>query len=104
MSMAPYHVIITPVNMNDTALSEAASRIYEALLAQDVEAVLDDRDERAGVKFKDADLVGFPLRITVGPKRLAEGKVEVKDRRTGQVEISNLDEAVNYVVKIVKEA
>ena len=50
-----------------------------------VDVILDDRDERAGVKFKDADLIGIPFRITVGPKKLAEGKVEIKSRRSGEV-------------------
>ena len=68
-----------------------------------IEAILDDRDERPGVKFNDADLIGIPLRITVGPRRLAEGKVEVKIRKTGEVEVLLLDEVEKFVVDWVQE-
>ena len=65
----------------------AAEDIYSRLLEAGVEVLLDDRDERPGVKFKDADLIGIPLRIVVGAKNLAEGKVELKQRRSGEVEL-----------------
>ena len=76
---------------------QAATKIYQDLLAQKVEVVLDDRKERPGVKFKDADLIGYPLRITVGSKTLAEGKVEVKMRATGDVHYVELDRVVAFV-------
>jgi len=85
MPLAPFKVIITPVNMNDKALADTAERLYEGLVAKGVEVLLDDRDERAGVKFKDADLIGIPIRVTIGPKKLAEGKVEIRLRKTGEV-------------------
>ncbi len=103
MQLAPYQAIVTPVNVNDAALAEAAEKLYAALNARGVEAILDDRDERAGVKFMDADLVGIPLRVTVGPKRLAEGKVEVRIRRTGEVHVLALAEAEEFVVRTVRE-
>ncbi|NPU84603.1 MAG: proline--tRNA ligase [Syntrophaceae bacterium] len=103
MPLAPYQVIITPTNVNDSALAGAAERLYEAWKDRGIEAVLDDRDERAGVKFMDADLVGIPLRVTVGPKRLAEGKVEVRIRRTGEVHVLPLDEAVEFVDRTVRD-
>ncbi len=103
MPLAPYQVIVTPTNVNDGALAEAAERLYKSWTDQGIEAVLDDRDERAGVKFMDADLIGIPLRVTVGPKRLAEGKVEVRFRRTGEVHVLSLDEAVDFVVRTVRE-
>ena len=78
LPLAPYQVIITPVNVNEKSLSETAESIYRTLEEKGVDVILDDRDERAGVKFKDADLIGIPFRITVGPKKLAEGKVEIK--------------------------
>ncbi|SEM61106.1 prolyl-tRNA synthetase [Syntrophus gentianae] len=85
MPLAPFQVIITPVNINDKALADTAERLYDSLVAKGVEALLDDRDERAGVKFKDADLIGIPIRVTIGPKKLAEGKVEIRIRDTGEV-------------------
>jgi len=103
MPIAPYQVIITPVNMNDKNLADVATNLYEDLLAKGIDAILDDRDERAGVKFKDADLIGIPLRITVGPKKLAEGKVEIKIRKTGETIILPLDETVDYVLEAATE-
>jgi prolyl-tRNA synthetase len=77
--VAPYEVIITPIG-KDEALLGKASEIYEALKGEGVEVVLDDRPERPGVKFKDADLLGIPLRITIGPRGLEQGTVEIKKR------------------------
>jgi prolyl-tRNA synthetase len=83
VSIAPFQVVVTPVNNSDTALREAAEKIYGECLGAGLDAILDDRDERPGVKFKDADLIGIPFRITVG-KKLAEGKVELFDRFSRQ--------------------
>lgn len=80
VAVAPYHVIIVPVNYGDEAQREAADSLYAQLADAGVEVVLDDRDERAGVKFNDAELIGFPWRITIGPRALAEGEVELKSR------------------------
>jgi prolyl-tRNA synthetase len=99
--IAPYQVIITPVNIKDEKLAAAADGIYRHLVGVGVEAILDDRDERAGVKFMDADLLGIPLRVTVGPKRLAEGKVEVRERKSGEVSVMTIPEAQNYVVEYI---
>jgi prolyl-tRNA synthetase len=104
MAIAPFKVIITPVNMNEPQLAEASQLLYTAFLSQGIETILDDRDERAGVKFKDADLIGIPLRITVGPKRLAEGKVEIKVRKSGEIKIMSLDEAIKFVSEEVHKA
>ncbi len=68
-----------------------------------VDVILDDRDERAGVKFKDADLIGIPYRITVGPKKLAEGKVEIKSRRSGAVETLPVAEVEAYIMARIRE-
>ncbi len=102
MSVAPFHVIIVPVNVNEKALAETAENLYEALRRKGVEVLLDDRDERAGVKFNDADLIGIPLRITVGPKRLAEGEAEVMVRRTGKTKSMKIDRIPAYVAGIVR--
>ena len=84
--LAPFPAIVVPVNRSDEAVWSTAERIYHELRGRGVEAVLDDRDERPGVKFKDADLIGFPLRVTVGPKALARGNVELKARRADKAE------------------
>lgn len=97
VSIAPYEVLVVPVNTKDQASTEKAEEIYATLLKAGVEAVIDDRNERPGVKFKDADLIGYPLRIVVGPKTLAEGKIEVKIRRTGEVIMLPVEDYINAV-------
>ncbi|MFC1491431.1 proline--tRNA ligase [Nitrospinota bacterium] len=91
--IAPFHVDIVLANMMDAECREEAEKLYAALLDARVEAVLDDRDERAGVKFKDADLIGFPYQAVIGPKSLKEGKIELKSRRTGEREFLPLESA-----------
>jgi prolyl-tRNA synthetase len=80
VSVAPYAVCVTPLGGAGSAVMTAAEKIYAELVEQNVDVILDDRDERPGVKFKDADLVGFPLRVGVGEKSLAKGEVELKPR------------------------
>jgi len=104
LPLAPYQVIITPVNVNEGEVFQAAEKIYNELLAAGVEVILDDRDERAGVKFKDADLIGIPLRVTVGQKNLISGNVELKSRQTGETKIYPLTEIVAEIRKKVAEA
>ncbi len=96
-SIAPFTVVVTPVNVKDAALIEAAQKLYTECKAAGMDAVLDDRDERPGVKFKDAELVGIPWRITVG-KKLAQGIVEVVERRTGKLTEVPVGEAVGFVL------
>jgi prolyl-tRNA synthetase len=83
-AVAPFTVVITPVNNADAALREACERIAAECEALGMDVLYDDRDERAGVKFKDADLIGVPFRITVGGKKLALGLVELYERATGR--------------------
>ncbi|KAF0157738.1 MAG: prolyl-tRNA synthetase [Syntrophaceae bacterium] len=101
MPLAPYAVIVTPVNINEPDVMKASEDIYAELLACGVEVILDDRDERAGVKFKDADLIGIPLRIVVGLKNLAQGYVELKIRRTGKSSLYATGDVVREVRKII---
>lgn len=103
LPIAPYHVIVTPVNVNDKSLSNAAEDLYNTLVKMGVDVILDDRDERAGVKFKDADLIGIPYRITVGPKKLADGKVEIKSRRSGEVETLPITGVEAYIRARISE-
>ena len=85
IQIAPYHVCVVPLNDKDEQQMSVAKDIYAKLINAGIEAVLDDRPERAGVKFKDADLIGFPFRITVG-KAISEGQVELKTRQTDSSE------------------
>lgn len=100
--IAPYHVIIVPVNAKNQEQIQAAKNIYDQLLQQGIEVILDDRDERAGVKFKDADLIGIPVRITIGPKSLQENKVEVKKRwekESNLVDLLSVTEVVKSIIR-----
>ena len=100
MSVAPYHVIITLVKPDDEAQKEVAEHIHEALENAGIEVLLDDRNERPGVKFKDADLLGIPIRITVG-KRAGEGFVEYKLRREADKQELIFEEAVIRAIETV---
>jgi prolyl-tRNA synthetase len=82
-AIAPFQVVVTPANISDSAQSETAHKIYQDCLALGLDALLDDRDERPGVKFKDADLIGVPFRVVVG-KKLSSGMVELVERKTRQ--------------------
>jgi len=101
LSVAPYRVCITPLNVdvNNEAM-KVAEKIYAELTARGVDVILDDRDDRPGVKFKDADLVGFPIRVGIGEKSLAKGEVEIKPRGAG-VQAVKIDDAVEAVMKLV---
>lgn len=99
-AIAPYHVLVVPVNVKDEASYAKAEEIYAQLQHAGLEVVIDDRKERPGVKFKDADLIGYPLRVVVGPKTLTEGALEVKARKTGEVAMLPLDS--DYVETIKK--
>ncbi len=102
MSVAPYHVIVLPLNTTDEQQLKVAESLHSELEKLGVEVVLDDRDERPGVKFKDADLIGFPVKVTVGARGLAQCRVEVGLRRGGQTTMVGLDEAATYVSELVR--
>ena len=104
MTIAPYHCIVVPVNMKDTLVREAAEQLYTQLQGLGVEVVLDDRDERPGVKFKDADLVGYPLRVIVGSKSLATGHVELRHRHSGESELVRTEDLAKRVKETVDQA
>jgi prolyl-tRNA synthetase len=103
MSIAPLHVSLLPLQMQDAAVRDAAEKLYRELTEEGVDVLLDDRDERAGVKFKDADLIGLPLRIAVGKKGLAEGKVEWKARGAKDLELLALQDVVNRARAAVRD-
>ena len=101
LAIAPYHAVIIPVSTKDETQMKVANDLYETLRKHGVEAVIDDRDERPGVKFKDADLIGFPYRITVG-KTISEGLVEFKVRETEEISKVKPEEAAEVVVTAVE--
>ena len=102
MSVAPYHVIIVPVNVSNEAQNRVAEDIYAALQKEGIEVLIDDRDLRAGVKFNDADLLGIPIRITVG-KKVDDGIVEIKLREKEEAEEVKISDVVEKVKNIIKE-
>jgi prolyl-tRNA synthetase len=103
MSIAPFHLALLPLQMQDAAVRQAAEKLYLELTQAGVEVLLDDRDDRAGVKFKDADLIGLPLRIAIGKKGLAEGKVEWKQRGAKDVELIALADVVGRAQAAVRD-
>jgi prolyl-tRNA synthetase len=104
MTIAPFQVVVTPLNVKDAELKATADRIYEELNRAGVEVLYDDRDERAGVKLNDADLVGFPFQIRIGPKKLKESKIEFYNRATRASEDVGVDEAVRMAKGRIDEA
>ena len=102
ISVAPYHVIITIVKMAEEEQVKAAEDIYEKLQKAGIEVLLDDRKERPGVKFNDADLLGIPIRITVG-RDISDGKVEYKLRRDEESSLLSVQDAIDSAIKTVNE-
>lgn len=100
-AIAPYQVVIVPINIKDEPQMAMAEKVYQELTTAGIEVVLDDRDERSGVKFKDADLIGYPVRITVGPKALKENCVEVKVRRNKESMMYPVNEYVDHVSRLL---
>jgi len=103
MSVAPFHVIVVPVNDQNTALMDTAHRVTQDLEKRGIEVLLDDRAERPGVKFKDADLIGVPLRVTLGEKNFDRGKLEIRRRKTGETTLVNVDDIVKALAEMVDD-
>ena len=102
LSVAPYRVCITPLNVDpNSEAMKLAEKIYAELTARGVDVILDDRDERPGVKFKDADLVGFPIRIGIGEKSLAKGEIEIKPRG-GALQTAKMAEAIDRIMPLMQ--
>ena len=103
-SIAPFHVLLLPINYKDQSIREATDNLYGELQKHGVEVLLDDRDERPGVKFKDADLVGIPLRVTIGAKGLEKGCLELRLRRDGKTEEVPIADGATKIHAIVNQA
>jgi prolyl-tRNA synthetase len=106
MSLAPYEVLICPINVREADVAEAAEKLYQQLEAAGVETLLDDRDQRPGVKFKDADLIGIPLRVVIGGRSLKEGKVETKWRwesAPAQIDAAGAAEKIAELVRVERK-
>ena len=101
LAVAPYHVNVIPVNIKDEEQMKIANKIYEELKEIGIDVVLDDRNERAGVKFKDSDLMGIPMRVTVG-KKISEGEVEFK-LRTSDIENVKIEDVIVRVKEEFKK-
>ena len=102
ISISPFEVIVTSVNQDDDNVAKAAEDIYQELIDNGIDVLLDDRVLRGGVKFKDADLIGIPVRVTVGKRSVAEGNVEIKLRSESESQKVSIEEAASNVIKLVK--
>jgi len=101
ISIAPFEVLVTSVNQDDEKVAQVAENIYQQLLNEGIDVLLDDRALRGGVKFKDADLIGIPVRVTVGRKSVADGNVEVKLRAESQSRKVSIEKAADKAIELV---
>jgi prolyl-tRNA synthetase len=102
-AIAPFEVDVLPVSISHPESMELAREVYHALLGNRVDAILDDRDERAGIKFKDCDLIGIPIRVTIGERNLKEGYVEIKLRREKESERVRKEDIIERVMKHIED-
>jgi prolyl-tRNA synthetase len=103
MPIAPFQVLILPVNIKMELLKETAEQLYQTLSDNSIEVLYDDREETPGVKFKDADLIGIPLRVTLGEKNLKKGLVEIKKRRTGEIFLVKKEEVLSKIKEMIDQ-
>jgi prolyl-tRNA synthetase len=103
LALAPFQVGLVPINLNDQVTQETANRLHDEMEAAGIEVLLDDRDERPGVKFKDMDLLGLPLRVVVGPKTLAAGQAEVRQRATKNLSLVDLNQLLPYIKDLIAQ-
>ncbi len=103
VALAPYEVLVVPLKVTDEETAKVANRLHDDLTAAGIEVLLDDRDARAGVKFKDADLIGIPLRVVIGPRGLKQGQLEVKWRWDAEPEMIELGTAAETLTEWIRE-
>ena len=101
MPIAPFQILILPINIKIDLLRESADQLYQTLIKERIEVLYDDREETPGVKFKDADLIGIPLRVTLGEKNLKKGLVEIKNRRTGEILLLKKEEVISKIKEMI---
>ena len=101
VSVNPAEVVIIPVKKEDKTLCAEAERVYDELIKTGIDAILDDREKSAGIKFKDADLIGFPIQVIIGNKSLDKGKIEVTERATGDKKLVDKKKITEYIRTIV---
>ena len=102
VAIAPFEVVIVPINAKDEALMEVSERLYKEMQQAGVDVLLDDRKDRAGVKFKDADLIGYPVRITVSKNTIESGEVELRVRKDGSMSTVKIDEVTTSVQGLLR--
>lgn len=100
--ISPYQAIVLPLDVTNEPVKNTAEDLYTRLKSKSVDVLLDDRDERAGVKFKDADLIGIPVKVVVSTRGLAEGKIEIKMRKSGEVFKLSVEESLQKIMDLVK--
>lgn len=103
MPIAPFQVFLLPVNIKIGFLRETAEQLYQTLSTNGIEVLFDDREETPGVKFKDADLIGIPLRVTLGEKNLKKGLVEIKKRKTGEISLIKKEETLSKIKEMIDQ-
>jgi len=103
LPIAPFSVLVLPLNVKSEEVKRAAEKIYEELNLEGIDTLLDDRNERAGLKFKDADLIGIPLRVVIGDKGLKDGIVEIKERKSGEVTKVSLASATESILQMIRK-
>ena len=103
MPIAPFQVLILPINNKVELLRFTAEQLYQELLDKGVEVLYDDREETPGIKFMDADLIGIPLRVTLGEKNLKKGLVEIKKRKTGEISLVKKEEAISSISEMIAQ-
>jgi prolyl-tRNA synthetase len=101
MPIAPFQVFILPVDTKDTTVIERSEKIYNSLLDKKIDVLIDDRDDRPGVKFKDADLIGIPIQVIIGLKNLREGNIEIKIRRNGEILKWRVDTIIDKIIELI---
>jgi len=103
LPLAPFQIIVVPINIKEKKIKDTAFNLYQSLLMQGFEVLIDDRNERPGIKFKDADLIGIPIRITVGAKVMESNQIDIKVRKTGKIELVEMEQVANRIERIVRE-
>jgi len=104
MPIAPFQVLILPVNNKVELLRSTAEQLYQELQDKGVEVLYDDREETPGIKFKDADLIGIPLRVTLGEKNVKKGLLEIRKRKTVETLLVKKEDAVSKIKEIIDQA